>query len=52
VGVFGVGRQNPDLNPADARAEVGRHLHELELRRPLDTMTDPAQREQAQETLL
>ncbi len=43
-------RKNPDLNPVDARAEVGRHLHEIELRRPLDTLTDPAQREQAWQT--
>jgi hypothetical protein len=43
-------RKNPDLNPADARAEVARHLHELELRRPLDTLTDLDQREQARQT--
>jgi hypothetical protein len=43
-------RKNPDLDSVDARAEVGRHLHEIELRRPLDTLTDPAQREQARQT--
>jgi hypothetical protein len=43
-------RKNPDLNSDDAQAEVGRHLHEIELRRPLDTLTDPAQREQARQT--
>jgi hypothetical protein len=43
-------RKNPDLNPADAQAEVARHLHEIELRRPLDSLTDPAQREQARQT--
>ena len=44
------GRKNPDLNPQDARAEVARHLHEPELRRPLDTLPDPAQRERARQT--
>lgn len=34
----------------DAEAEASRHLHEIELRRPLDTLTDPAQREQARQT--
>jgi hypothetical protein len=43
-------KKNPDLNSADARAEVGRHLHEFELRRPLDTLTEPAHREQAKQT--
>jgi hypothetical protein len=43
-------RKNPDVNPGDARLEVGRHLHELELRRPLETLTDSAQREQARQT--
>ena len=43
-------RKNPDLDAADARAEAGRHLHELELRRPLDSLTEPAHREQAKQT--
>jgi len=43
-------RKNPDLNPDEARVEVARHLHEIELRRPLDTLTEPAQREQARQT--
>jgi hypothetical protein len=40
----------PDLDSIDARLEVGRHLHELELRRPLETLIDLAQREQARQT--
>lgn len=43
-------RKNPDLSSDDAHAEVGRRLHEIELRRPLDTLTDPVQREQARQT--
>lgn len=43
-------RKNPDLDFAAARLEVARHLHELELRRPLETLTDPARREQARQT--
>lgn len=43
-------RKNPDLDSADARLEVARHLHEIELRRPLETLTDPARREQARQT--
>jgi predicted nucleotidyltransferase component of viral defense system len=43
-------RKNPDLNSDDAQAEAGRHLHEIELRRPLDTLTNPLQREQARQT--
>jgi hypothetical protein len=43
-------RKNPDLDSVDARLEVGRHLHELELRRPLETLIDLAQREQARQT--
>ncbi len=43
-------RKNPDLKLAEARAEVARHLHELELRRPLETRVDPAERERAGET--
>lgn len=43
-------KKNPDLKLDDARAEVARHLHELELRRPLDTITDAIERERARQT--
>lgn len=40
-------RKNPDLDAAAARAEVARHLQELERRRPLDAIPDPAERARA-----
>jgi hypothetical protein len=40
-------RKNPDLVFDDARAELARRLHELELRRPLETIADSAERERA-----
>lgn len=43
-------RKNPDLKLDDARAEVARRLSEIELRRPLDTLGDPSQRERAART--
>ena len=43
-------RKNPDIALEDAQAEVVRHLHEIELRRPLATMNDPAERERARVT--
>jgi hypothetical protein len=43
-------RKNPDLAPAEAKAEVARHLLALELRRPLAAIQDPAERQQAAET--
>lgn len=45
-------RKNPDLRLEQARAEAARHLQELELRRPLETIPDPNQRERARETRL
>jgi hypothetical protein len=42
-------RKNPDLRLADARAEVARHLQELALRRPLESIADPVDRERAGE---
>ena len=45
-------RKNPDLTVDAARAEVARHVHELELRRPLNAITDPAERVRAAATRL
>lgn len=43
-------RKNPDLNLSDAKAEVARHLQELEARRPLDTISDSNERSKAAHT--
>ena len=43
-------RKNPDLKLADAQAEAARHLQALELRRPLDSIAEPAEHRRAAET--
>ena len=43
-------RKNPDLSVEQARLETIRRLCELELRRPLESIGDPAERERASET--
>lgn len=43
-------RKNPDLKLDEARVEVARRLHELELRRPIETIGDLGERERASAT--
>jgi hypothetical protein len=43
-------RKNPDLDVAAAQVEVARHLQELELRRPLASIADGAERARARAT--
>lgn len=42
-------RKNPDLLLEHGQAEVARHLHELELRRPLKSIADTKEQKRAQE---
>jgi hypothetical protein len=45
-------KKNPDLQLNEARAEAARHLQELEIRRPLETISDPGESERASATRL
>lgn len=45
-------RKNPDLQVSEAWAEAARHLQELEIRRPLETISDTDERDRARDTRL